>query len=266
MDDTGRGVRRIRHELKLRRLTVTDWHDLTPKMRRITLGGAELEGFVSAAHDDHVKLFFPTPDGRLSLPEFGPNGPVFPAGPRSEARDYTPRRYDAAAGRLDIDFVLHGDGPASSWAANVERGQEIGVGGPRGSFVVFGRYDYYLLAGDETALPAIGRRIEELPAGARVIAVVEIADVSEEQHFASAADVELRYLHRNGAAAGTTQLLQDALESLKLPEGSGFHFVGAEAQTARDLRALLVEQRGIDPDRVKASAYWHLGIAGAHGH
>lgn len=265
MNESARAIGRVRHEPKRRLLSVTAWEDVTPKMRRISLGGPDLEGFVSAAPDDHVKLFFPMPDGRIVLPELGPNGPSFPEAMRPQARDYTPRRYDPVAGRLDIDFVLHGDGPASNWAANVAIGRQIGLGGPRGSFVI-GAFDYYLLVGDETALPAIGRRIEELPAGARVIALVEIADAGEEQLFATAAQLDLRYFHRDGAAPGTTQLLQQAVETLELPGGTGFHFVAGEAQMVRDLRALLVDRRGIDPDHLRASAYWHLGIADAHEH
>ena len=121
-------------------------------------------GFVSAAPDDHVKLFF-LPDGekKPTLPSMGSRGLEFPDGlPRPAHRDYTPRRYEGAAGELDIDLVVHGDGPASTWASRAAPGAYIGVAGPRGSFVVPDTFDWYLLAGDETALPAIGRRLREL--------------------------------------------------------------------------------------------------------
>jgi hypothetical protein len=116
-------VRRVRHDTKLRLLEVKSVGRITPKMLRITVGGDELAGFVSAAHDDHVKLFFPQPgQAKPVLPTSSPNGPVYPAdAPRPAARDYTPRRYDPTAGTLAIDFVLHGDGPATSWAACVPR-------------------------------------------------------------------------------------------------------------------------------------------------
>src|SRR5690606_1106708 len=141
-----------------------------------------------------VKLFFAPPGAPLALPEIGPNGLSFPAGARPEGRDYTPRRIDLAAGEVVIDFVLHGDGPAARWAASAGPGDTVGVGGPRASFVVREPYDWYLLAGDETALPAIGRRIEELPAGAVAIAVVEIADAGERQIVHAAARLELRWV------------------------------------------------------------------------
>ena len=116
--------RRLRHDVVLRTLVVLRVEQLSPHMRRVTLGGPGLRGFHSAAPDDHVKLFFPNHDGELVLPTLGPNGAEFPAGREpSPMRDYTPRRHDAARGELLIDFVLHGDGPASNWATQAAPGQ-----------------------------------------------------------------------------------------------------------------------------------------------
>lgn len=261
-----RTARRVRHETKMRLLEVREVSRLTPKMVRIVVGGEALAGFVSAAHDDHVKLFFPQPgQDKPVLPSPSPNGPVYPEGAlRPAARDYTPRRYDAAANTLAIDFVLHGEGPATTWAAQARPGQFLGVGGPRGSFIVPDDFDWYLLAGDETAVPAIGRRLQELPAGARVIAVIEVADAAEEQIFDTRAQLQLHWLHRKGAAAGDHALLQKALSALSLPPGEGYAWVAAEASAAKALRRYLVDQRGLPKDRVKAAAYWKQGAAAVH--
>ena len=263
---TDRVARRVRHEVKRRMLQVRDVRPLTPKMVRITLGGEDLAGFVSAAHDDHVKLFFPPPgEEKPAVPTQTPNGPVYPEGvPQPASRDYTPRRYDAAANTLTVDFVLHGEGPATAWAAQARPGQFLGVGGPRGSFIVPDDFDWYLLAGDESALPAIGRRLEELPTSARAIVVVEVADAAEEQTLASRARVDVQWLHRNGAEPGTTPLLHDAIAALRLPNGDGYVWVAAEAATAKTLRRLLVEDRGLRKDRVKAAAYWKRGAVAVH--
>jgi NADPH-dependent ferric siderophore reductase len=260
-------ARRVRHETKLRLLQVRDVSPITPKMVRIIVGGAALEGFVSAAHDDHVKLFFPQPgQEKPVLPTPSPNGPVYPEGaPRPAARDYTPRRYDAAANTLAIDFVLHGDGPAAAWAAQARPGQFLGVGGPRGSFIVPDDFDWYLLAGDETALPAIGRRLEELPAGTRALVVVEVDDAGDEQRFDTRARLDTRWLHRGGAEPGEKKLLlQQAIAALALPPGEGYAWVAAEAATAKALRRHLVEERGLNKDRVKAAAYWKQGAVAVH--
>jgi NADPH-dependent ferric siderophore reductase len=263
---TARVGRRVRHETKTRLLQVRDVRHLTPKMVRVVVGGDALAGFVSASYDDHVKLFFPHPgEQKPVLPTPSPNGPVYPEGvPRPAARDYTPRRYDAAANALTLEFVLHDAGPATAWAAQAKTGDFLGVGGPRGSFVIPDDFDWYLFVGDETALPAIGRRLEELPANTRVVVVAEIADKEEEQQFTSRAAVEVRWLHRNAAVAGTTSLLQDALAGWSIPSGEGYAWVAAEAATAKALRRYLVEQRGLDKERVKAAAYWKRGAVAVH--
>lgn len=185
-------IRRVRHDLKCRMLRVSHVRRLSPKMVRVTLTGDDLAGFVSAGFDDHVKLFFP-PEGseKPVLPTLGANGPVFPEGAeRPDRRDYTPRSYDAARNELAIDFALHESGPATKWAESAEPGQFLGVAGPRGSFVVPVDFDWHLLVGDETALPAIGRRLEELPAGTRAIVVAEVDGPADEIALTSAAPLD----------------------------------------------------------------------------
>jgi NADPH-dependent ferric siderophore reductase len=256
-----RATTRVRHELKRRLLQVKRVTPVTPKMVRVTLEGPELEGFVSAAHDDHCKVMFPLPgDAKPLLP--GPDAPE--DAPRAPARDYTPRRYDADAGELDIDFVLHGDGPATTWAAQVAPGQYLSVGGPRGSFVVSNDFDWYLLVGDESALPAIGRRLEELPAGCRAIVIAEVADAAEEQQFQTKAHLEVIWLHRDGAEPGGSDLLVKALADTALPSGAGYAWAAAEADTAKALRRHLVEERGHPKEWVKAAAYWRRGDVAVH--
>ena len=192
MNDTNaQTIHRVMHEIKRRKLEVLRVVDLTPRMRRITVGGPELAGFISLGSDDHVKLFFPQNQQELSALETLELG----AGKKSDTmppmRDYTPRRYDLDTLELDIDFVLHGDGPAATWAAQAKPGQFLHIGGPRGSMVVPDIFDSYLLIGDETALPAIARRLEELPGNRRALVVVEVENALEEQTLDSAAAVEV---------------------------------------------------------------------------
>ena len=163
-------------------------------MVRVTLGG-DIEGFTSLGFDDHVKLFFPTGSlGEDGQPEF-------------MARDYTPRRHDPQAGTLAIEFVIHDAGPATRWAEQAQPGQMLQIGGPRGSFVIPTEFDWHLLIGDDTGLPAIARRLEELPAGARAVALIEVDGPADQVAIASAADVTVKWVHRDGAEAGTPDLL-----------------------------------------------------------
>jgi len=253
---------RIRHQLKFRIAEVVSNTRITPNMARIVVETPDLEGFSSPGYDDHVKLFFAPANAELAMPQPGPNGLEFPEGaPRPEGRDYTPRHFDPETNRLTLDFVIHGDGIATSWAASARPGDKVGVGGPRASFLVRGEPDWHLLVGDETALPAIGRRIEELGTGSRIIAVIEIANAAERQSFETGADLHIDWIERDGIAAGMDDRLLLAIRNLSLPEGSGYAFIAGEAATSKAIRKHLVEERGMSGDHVKAAGYWQLGEA-----
>ena len=235
-------------------------------MVRMTLGG-DLAGFVSSAYDDHVKVFFPLP-GRSAptIPEQGPNGPVHAEGvERSPGRDYTPRRYDVGRNELVIDFALHDAGPATAWAAQAKPGQQLGVGGPRGSFVVPDDFDWYLFIGDETALPAIGRRLEELRAGARAIVVAAVGGPEEEQTVRKPRErrddlgAAAAVARRRSRAAARCGSRPDAASS-----GDGYAWAAGELQTAKLLRRHLVDERGFDKAWVKAAGYWKRGAVSIH--
>lgn len=259
---------KIRNELVFRTLQVVDVQQLTPAMRRITLGGAELAGFDSPSVDDHVKLFFPNAAGRLVRPARAPDGTVEDTGEvPSPMRDYTPRLHDRDAGTLAIDFVLHGDGPAATWAAQAAIGQTLGLGGPRGSFVVAQDFDRYVLLGDETALPAIGRWIEGIghaatPPSAAIVALIEIADDRERQALHAPAHVDITWLPRKGADAATCTLLEGALRALPDIAGDTFYWIGAESRRARGMRLYLSDERGIEKEWIRASGYWSRGTSG----
>jgi NADPH-dependent ferric siderophore reductase len=258
---TRHAITRVRHEPRRRLLTVNGVNRLTPSMARITLSG-DLAGFASSAYDDHVKVFFPLPGHSApTLPEQGAPDTA----ERSPGRDYTPRRYDAGRGELVLDFALHDAGPATDWASQAAAGQQLAVGGPRGSFVVPDDFDWYLFIGDETALPAIGRRLEELRAGVRAIVVAAVTGPEEEQQFESRADVETVWVHRPLSMATDPAPLLDAVRALKLPgEREGYAWAAGESQTAKLLRRHLIDERGLDKAWVKAAGYWKRGAASIH--
>ncbi|MND41708.1 NADPH-dependent ferric-chelate reductase [compost metagenome] len=242
-------IHRVNHEIKRRCLNVLRVTELTPRMRRITLGGPELQGFTSIGSDDHIKLLFAcTPQEQAVLD----SNELSQDGMRPTMREYTPRRIDLAAGELDIDFVLHGDGPASTWAAQAEVGQILNIAGPRSSMVVPDIFDSYLLIGDETAIPAIARRLEELPATRKVLAVIEIEDAHEQQALASQAQVEVIWVQRH------QQDLLQVVNDLTLPEGQLYAWVALEKALTRSTKRLLIEQKGLKEERIKAAAYWRL--------
>ncbi|NMZ22894.1 siderophore-interacting protein [Pseudomonas proteolytica] len=242
-------IHRVSHEIKRRRLEVMRVVDITPRMRRITLGGEQLAGFVSLGSDDHIKLLFAqnaAEQAALESPTFSVKG----EGPQPAMRDYTPRRIDLSRGELDIDFVLHGDGPACTWAEQAKPGQHLHIAGPRGSMIVPDIFDSYLLVGDETAIPAIARRLEELPAGRKALVVIEIADEHEKQALDSAADVQVTWVVR-----GQDELL-GTVRDLQVPEGSLYAWVATETKLSRQVRRVLLDEHKLNDEFVKAVGYW----------
>ena len=230
-------VRRVRHELKLRELTVSRIERLGDGFAAITFTGEALADFTSLSFDDHVKFMFPDAEGE------------------QVRRDYTPRRFSREALALTIEFALHGDGKASDWARNAVVGQRALVGGPRGSMIVPLELDWHVLAGDATALPAIARRLEELPRGSRAIVFVHAAP-ADRRVFAGDADVDLRWFD-------TPEALVAALEALALPPGRGFAWGGGEASMMARVRQVL-NGKGVPREATRVSAYWKQGVAEHH--
>ncbi|WP_244830174.1 siderophore-interacting protein [Caballeronia sp. TF1N1] len=259
-------VTRVRHALKFRLLRVTQVATLNPHLVRVTLRGDDLADFESASFDDHVKVFFPLPgEDKPAVPQAGPNGPVFdPDKPRPVARDFTPRRFDRAARELDLEFAMHEAGPATAWAAQAKPGQYLGIGGPRGSFVIPAQFDWHLLIGDETALPAIARRLDELPAGTRAATLIQAADPSAHIELDTRADLFAQWIYRSDSDDAQAALLH-ALRYTYLPEGDGCVWAAGEATLMRAVRQLLCNERGVDKRRIRASAYWKHGEQGVHG-
>jgi NADPH-dependent ferric siderophore reductase len=235
-----RRVERVRHELKRRDVRVARVDTLSPHFRRVTFTGDALHDFVSLSFDDHVKVFVTPAEG----------GEV-------ARRDYTPRHYDNAARELVIEFALHGEGPAAEWAAQASPGQTLAIAGPKGSFVIPLDYDWHLFVGDETALPAIARRLEQLPAGTRAIALLQVKDAADRREFTTAASVDVRWL-------GTDAELLAAVRSLALPEGEGYAWCAGEAAAMASLRRVLVDEKGHSREAIRAAAYWKRGAAGHH--
>jgi NADPH-dependent ferric siderophore reductase len=267
---TDLAVARVRHPLKLRQLRVTAVESATPHLRRITLADESLADFVSASFDDHVKVFFPAPgQDRPALPTLGPDGLVFADGAaRPVVRDFTPRRFDRDARELVLEFALHQAGPASDWARQAQVGHYLGIGGPRGSRVVPAGFAWHLLIGDDTALPAIARRLQELPAGARAIAVLEVQDDSAQLEFECAAALETHWRYRIGNDEDAESPLLRALRELRLPQeerdGPGYVWAAGESAAIRAVRQHLLNERGIDKARLHAAGYWKRGAQGVH--
>jgi NADPH-dependent ferric siderophore reductase len=241
-------------------LTVAAVSDVTPSVRRVVLSGTAA---AVAAAGPTVNLLVPrVGDAGPRWPRVAKDGRiVWPDGAHGVSlRSYTARRQDAFAGEVEIDFVLHGDGPAAAWAAAAAPGALLGVAGA-GSLGDRPAAQL-LLAGDETALPAISRILAAAPGTARGVALLEVAGPAEEQALSAPVGIALRWLHRGGTPPGESTLLADAVAALDRPDGDDvFAWVAAESAAVRAIRADLRGRWGLGRAQHHAIGYWRRGRA-----
>lgn len=249
--------------IKIRELDVLRREYVTQRMVRVTLGGPGLPGFESHLADEHVKLVFPDPNtGTTRAPVQDGDHLDWPS-PFPPTRDYTVRRYDpkdGEAGEVDFDFVVHEGGLASDWAQHAPIGSSIWVAGPRPSRIVPPEFGFHVLVGDETALPAIGRWLEELPGDARGVAVVEVADPAEEQPLRVPDGFSLTWLHRSDGSAPT---LGDFVGGLTLPDDTATYvWAAGEAGELKPVRRW-ARSRGVGgKGQCDIGGYWRRGSTG----
>ena len=236
---SARRIQRVRHELLRREVRVCRIEAPTPGFLAITFAGGSLSSFVSLGFDDHVKFIFTDAAGQTCM------------------RDYTPCAYQPGSTELTLEFALHAQGAASDWARNARVGDTAVIGGPKGSMVVPMDYDWHMLAGDTSALPAIQRRLAELPRQARAWVFVQAEDPRDQRPLPSQAAVELQWL------PSSTALLQ-ALRAAALPAGEGFVWCAGEASVMARVRDLLLGERQLPRDHARISAYWKAGAADFH--
>lgn len=228
---------------------------ITPLMQRVTLGGDEIHGIPEGPN---IKLVIPPrgvkdpawpihgPDGKRTMP---------PGQPEPITRTYSLRRLDRAAGELDVDFVMHGSGVASNWAESAQPGDKIGIGGPGGPEVR--PADWYLLAGDHTALPAISRILERLPADARGQAFVEVPNANEEQDIQHPDGVTLTWLH-----TGDVDTLEKAVRAVPWPPAKNIYaWLAAESSVVRSLRQHVRDEKALPRSRFLSIGYWRRGMS-----
>lgn len=245
-------------------LTVEDSWWLSPRLRRIVAGGP---GFASLTGngftDAYTKLLFARPGTDMTPPydladlrqRFSPE--LMPS-----MRTYTIRRFDTTSGQVTIDFVVHGDdGVAGPWAATAEKGDTLVMGGVGGGYAPDPAADWHLLAGDDAALPAIASALEAMPPEARGVALIEVDGSDDHLQLTAPPGVGIEWLHRDGAHAGTTTLLQDAVGEVPWHEGHVQVFAHGERGAMKALRPYLMGERGLDRSQLSLSAYWAYGRA-----
>jgi len=240
--------------------TVIETQRLSPTMVRVILGGEGLDGYQPAPHtDQYVNALF-IPDGapyavpfdmetaRAEAPEHRPRG-----------RRYTIRRWDPVARTVAIDFVVHGDvGYAGRWAASATPGDLLQFVGPSGGYAPDPDAAWYLMVGDESAVPAIAASLEALRPGAVAHAVVVVDDAESYLELSSPAELHVSWLHRHPDGLTPDDVVA-AVRGLTAPEGAPEVFVHGEAAEIRAVRKYLVAERGVDREGASISPYWRRG-------
>jgi NADPH-dependent ferric siderophore reductase len=212
---------------------------ISAHFQSIVFAGESLADFRSDGFDDHVKFIFRNAAGE------------------ELRRDYTPRRYDRVRRELTIEFLTHGHGDAGAWAERARPGAEAVIGGPKTSMVIPTEYPWHLLAGDETALPAIHRRLEEMPAHAVVVALLRVSDDADRRTFQTKANIDVSYL-----APGDD--LATAIGNLKLPSKDGFVWCAGESTEMRRVRDVVLGDNGHPHEYARIAAYWNRDARSAH--
>jgi NADPH-dependent ferric siderophore reductase len=255
-----------RPQVKLWRVPVRRIERITPRMARVTVAGDDLADFPGAGTDQNVMLYFYPDSVRLPEPLTLESARALWSKARPMTRTYTVARHDPDASEIDFDFVLHSaagaGGLASDWAQRVRPGDPLIFVGPSPAYRPDPDAGTYLLAGDETALPAMAAILRELPARARARVLVEVADVAEEQPLPTAADAEITWLHRDGRPAGRPDLLDDAVRGLDLPAATTEAWVAGERSAVLAVRRYLLDERGLPRHRVRPTTYWRHGQSG----
>ncbi len=232
-----------------RRVSVLRTMRVTPRVVQLTLGGEGLAGFATPRPGGHMKLMVLPPESR----DWTPASEV----PRPPMRTYTPRRYDAIRNELDVEFVMHGSGLASSWAEHAQPGEELYVAGPGGGYDIPAGTQHLLLMADDTAMPAAGMILEALPPGCAAQVMCEVEDAAEERPLSPRVGAVVQWLHRASANTASGELLLKAAGALKLPEGAAC-WIACEAGMMRRIRDALIAN-GVARSLIHGRGYWKAG-------
>jgi NADPH-dependent ferric siderophore reductase len=231
---------------------------ITPRLVSVLVTGDDLDGFADAAPTSHLKVFLPA-DGQdaPNLPEFASDGVARAEdGPAPAVRTYTPRGYDPATRTLEIQFLLHGEGPASAWAQRAKPGDKLAVAGPGGRFSLEPAADYWWLAADESAIPAVATLLEALPEATTVDVHIEVDGPDDEIEFPGPAKTTITWHHRRTGAFG--EELAAAARDAVIPDGARV-WVACESAAMRDIRRYFTRERPVPAAQLVTRGYWRAG-------
>ena len=253
-------LRTRREPPPLRPVAVRSVERRTPHLVRLTLGGPALEGFEPPGPAASVRLLLPSPTtGALVLPTWDGNEFLDADGGRPLLRTLTPLRFDPAAPHLDVEVVLHGDAPLSAWATAATEGSPVAVSGPGRAYEVDPAAPAFLVAGDESALPAITTLLPALPPEADVQVLVEVRADDARVDLPPHPRARVRWLVAE-PGAGPGDAMVAAVTAAEVPADARV-WVAGEAAAVQRVRRHLFEDRQLPRGRATVRGYWKRGRA-----
>ncbi len=244
-----------------RMLYVKRTQRLTPSLQRITLAGPQLAGFPLDSAGSHIKLFLARAGQREPvLPTLGPDGPIYPPPEiRPISRTYTVAHFDAIAGELEVDFVVHAHqaGPAAQWAKHAQIGDAIGLAGPGGPPRALSKAQAYLLLGDPSAFAMIRATLEALPSNAQGVCLLEVANDEEILPLGHPPGIAMHWRVRGTSQpAAQSSLLLDAVRAWRWPAGLVSATLAGESTQMVRVRDFLLAERNVSKTNMYAVPYW----------
>ena len=236
-------------------------HQLSPHLVRVVLGGRGLAAFDTSGYTDHyVKLLFANPSAPdVDLSDVAALRETLPRDHWPVTRTYTVRAWDRTSLELTLDFVVHGDeGLAGPWAAAAQPGDRLWFNGPGGGYAPDPAADWHLLAGDESALPAIAAALEELDDDAVGTAFLEVPEEADVLPVTAPEGVDVVWLAREDRPVGA--LLVDHVTAAAFRPGTPHVFAHGEATFVKALRRHLRVDRDLPREGMSVSGYWRLGL------
>jgi len=238
-----------------RLVEVKNTTQLTPNMLRVTFGGKALQGFPTDAASANIKLLLPHHDQNVADYHASLQG----IGKKPIKRTYTVVAYRQSNNELDIDFVLHADsGPATRFALNAQPGDTVGIAGPSGAKLVDNSADWFLIAGDMTALPAIEANVKQLPIDSAGYIVIEVQDQADKRTFKLPDAMNIQWLINAEPRSGKSEL-SEAVMNIRWQEGTPNVWIAGEVSMVRTLREYFAKTKQLDPAHRYTSAYWQIG-------
>lgn len=242
-----------------RRARVEHVERLSGRMLRVSLAGPEMVGFPVPDPAASVRLLLPFPGEELVLPDWVGNNFLMADGRRPVMRTFTPQNVDPEAGRIDLDVVEHDDGAACGWAAKAQPGWEAAISGPLKGYAIDPDASGFLLAGDESAIPAIGQVLDALPDAVPVAVHIEITHPGAELTLPDHPLASLSWhLLPSGAVPGEAMVA--AVLGAEIPDGTRI-WVAGEAASVQRIRKHLFDTLGVSRSQTVVRGYWKHGRA-----